>query len=164
MSLLRYACVLVLAVWVGGLAVLGGIAAPALFGELEARDPASGATLAATLFGTVLRRFQHVGWMLGGALVLLLSVRALLGPRPRRLAVRIWTVAAMVGMTLAGALVLAPRIDAIRSSTPGLVKNLPDGDARKTEFGRLHGASTIFMLLTLAAGAGLLWFEMKDTP
>lgn len=164
MSLLRYACVLVLAVWVGGLVVLGGIAAPTLFSVLDAHDPAGGATLAATLFGAVFRRFQHFGWMLGGVLVLLLGVRAALGPRPRRLAVRIWTVAAMVGMSLTGALFLAPRIDEVRNSTPGLVKNLPDGDGRKAEFGRLHGASTILMLLTLAAGAGLLWFEMKDTP
>jgi tellurite resistance protein TehA-like permease len=154
----------VLAVWVGGLVVLGGIAAPTLFGVLEARDPSGGTTLAAVLFGAVFRRFQQIGWMLGGALILLLIVRAALGPRPRRLAVRIWTVAAMVGMSLAGALYLAPRIDAIRSATPGLVKQLPDGDESKAEFGRLHGTSTILMLLTLAAGAGLLWLEMKDAP
>ena len=39
---------------------------------------------------------------------------------------------------------------------------LPDGDASKTEFGRLHGASTTLMMLTLVAGAGLVWMEMKD--
>ena len=101
--------------------------------------------------------------MLGGALVLLLAARAALGPRPRRLGVRMWTVAAMVAMSLVGALFLAPRIDAIRSSTSGAVTHLPDGDGRKAEFGRLHGASSILMLLTLAAGAGLMWVEMKDT-
>ena len=164
MSLLHFACVLVLAVWVGGLAVLGGLVAPTLFSVLEARDPAAGATLAAILFGAVFRRFQHFGWMLGSALVALLVLRAALGPRPRRLSIRIWAVAAMIAMNLVGALVLAPRIEAIRSSTPGIVRDLPDGDGRKAEFGRLHGASTIMMLLTLAAGASLLWFEIKDTP
>ena len=61
-----------------------------------------------------------------------------------------------------GGLVIAPRIEAIRSAVNGPVAGLPDGDARKTEFGRLHGLSSALMLVTLLAGVGLMWTEMKD--
>lgn len=164
MSLLRFACLLILALWVGGLAVLGGVAAPTLFAVLETRDPSGGAGLAGLLFGAIFRRFQHLSWILGGVLVLLLGARALLGPRPRRLGVRLWTLVVMLAMSLTSAFVLAPRIDEIRAETNGAVSALPDGDPRKTEFGRLHGAANVLMLVTLVAGLGLMWAEMKDTP
>lgn len=162
MSLLRLASVLTLAAWIGGLAVLGGVAAPTIFSVLEAHDPAGGRTLAGLVFGAVFERFQHLSWGLGVLLLLLLGARAALGPRPRRLAVRLWTVTAMLAMSLGTGLVLAPRIDAIRERTPGTVAALPDTDPAKIEFGRLHGLSNALMLLTLTAGVGLFWVEMKD--
>jgi Domain of unknown function (DUF4149) len=163
MSLLRFACLLVLALWVGGLAALGSVAAPTLFAVLEARDPTGGAGLAGLLFGAILRRFDQASWMLGGVLIILLGIRAALGPRPRRLGVRLWTVAAMLAMSLTSALVLSPRIEAIRHDAGGSVRSLPDGDTRKASFGRLHGASTGLFVLTLIAGIGLFWIEMRDS-
>lgn len=162
MSLLRLASVLTLATWIGGLAVLGGVAAPTIFSVLEAHDPVAGRTLAGLVFGSVFERFQHVSWGLGVLLLLLLGARAALGPRPRRLAIRLWTVTAMLAMSLAAGLVLAPRIDAIRERTPGTVAGLPDTDPDKITFGRLHGLSNGLVLLTLVAGVGLFWVEMKD--
>ena len=162
MSLLRLASVLALAAWIGGLAVLGGVAAPTIFGVLEAHDPVAGRALGGLVFGAVFERFQHVSWGLGALLLLLLATRAALGPRPRRLAVRMLTVTAMLAMSLATGLVIAPRIDAIRERTPGTVAALPDTDASKIEFGRLHGLSNALMLLTVGAGIGLFWVEMKD--
>jgi hypothetical protein len=162
MSLLRLASVLILAAWTGGLAVLGGVAAPTIFSALEAHDPVAGRTLAGLVFGAVFERFQHLSWGLGAVLLLLLGARAALGPRPRRLAVRLWTVTAMLAMSLGTGLVLAPRIDAIRERTPGTVASLPDTDPAKIEFGRLHGLSNALMLVTLVAGIGLFWVEMKD--
>jgi len=163
MAILRVASLVVVAIWVGGLAVLGFVAAPMIFSTLEASDPASGRVLAGQVFGAVFERFQHWTWALGGLLVALLVARALLGPRPRRLALRVWTVAGMVALSLTTALLIGPRIDQIRRETNGSVSALPDSDARKTEFGRLHGLSTAFMFCTLAAGVGLLWAETKDT-
>ena len=163
MSLLRFACLLALALWVGGLAVLGSVAAPTLFSVLEARDPSGGANLAALLFGAILRRFDVASWLLAGVLVVLLGIRAALGPRPRRLGVRLWTIAFMLAMSLTSAMVVSPRIDAIRAETGGSVRALPEGDARRISFGRLHGASTGLLLMTLIAGVGLMWVEMRDS-
>jgi Domain of unknown function (DUF4149) len=162
MSLLRFAALVLLALWIGGLAVLGGVGAPVIFSVLEAHDPTAGRTLAGLVFGAVFDRFQHVAWIVGALLLIVLGVRAALGPRPRRLAWRVWTVVAMLAMSVVTSLVLAPRIDRIRESVTGTVAALPDTDARKVEFGRLHGASTGLMLVTLLAGLGLMWAEVRD--
>jgi len=162
MALLRVASLIVVALWIGGLTVLGFIAAPEIFATLEAADPSSGRVLAGQVFGAVFSRFQHWAWVLGGLLIALLITRALLGPRPQRLALRVWTVSGMVALSLVTALVISPRIDTIRNSTSGAVAALPEGDARKVEFGRLHGISNVFMIFTLLGGIGLLWAEMKD--
>jgi uncharacterized membrane protein len=162
MAVLRYLSVLVLALWIGGLVALGALAAPQIFAVLEAHDPESGRIMGGLVFGAIFTRFQHITWMLGGALVLLYVARAALGPRPRRTAVRLWTTTAMVAVSLVSALVLAPRIDAIRRDTAGAVAALPATDARRVEFGRLHALSTALMALTLFGGLGLLWAELRD--
>jgi Domain of unknown function (DUF4149) len=162
MSLLRFAALVLLAIWIGGLAVLGGIGAPAIFAVLEAHDPVGGRTFAGLLFGVIFDRFQHLAWLLGALLLVVLGARAALGPRPRRFAWRVWTVIVMLAMSLATSLILAPRIQQISDSVTGAVAALPDTDARKIEFGRLHATSTALMVVTLLAGLGLTWAEVKD--
>lgn len=162
MAFLRVASLVVVAIWVGGLAVLGFVAAPEIFAALEAADPERGRLLAGQVFGAVFGRFQYWAWILGALLVALLITRALLGPRPRRLGIRVWTVTGMVTLSVVSALYITPRIDRIRQETRGAVALLPEGDTRKAEFGRLHGLSTALMLVTLVAGVGLLWAETKD--
>jgi hypothetical protein len=163
MAFLRVASLVVVAIWVGGLAALGFVAAPEIFAALEAADPERGRLLAGQVFGAVFARFQFWAWILGALLIVLLITRALLGPRPRRLGIRVWSVAGMVTFSLVTALYITPRIDRIRQETRGAVSALPDGDGRKAEFGRLHGLSTILMLVTIVAGIGLLWAETKDS-
>ncbi len=162
MPFLRYLSVVLLAVWVGGLTAMGIAVAPAIFSTLEAYDPAAGRTLAGIAFGAVFTEFQHVAWIVGLLLLAVLGVRAALGPRPRRFGVRMWTLAAMLGMSLASGLVIAPRIDRIRGSTAGTIAALADTDARKIEFGRLHGLSNGLMVVTIVAGLWLLWADLRD--
>jgi hypothetical protein len=162
MSVLRFMSLLILVLWIGGLAALGLVGAPTIFSVLEAQDPEGGRAMAALVFGAIFRRFHHLSWALGGLLLALLGTRAVLGPRPRRFGLRMWTAVTMLAMSLAAGLWLAPRIDALRAATPGPIARLPDGDASKTEFSRLHGASTALMGFTILAGAGLIWLEMKE--
>ena len=162
MTLLRYAAFLGLAVWVGGLAVLAGLGAPALFDVLATQDPAGGRELAGLLFGTMLERFQYVAWGAAAVLLLSLALRAALGPRPHRTAIRIWTVVAMVAISLFTMFVITPQIDDIRAAVDGAIAALPAADPRRVEFGRWHGLSSGLMLVTIAFGLGLAWAEVRD--
>ena len=163
MTFLRYLALLALALWIGGLVALGAAAAPQLFTVLAAQDPASGRETAGLLFGAMFHRFQHYAWAFAGLLFFSLGLRAALGPRPRRFAWRVWIVAGMLVGSLTTAFYITPRIDAIRQSVHGAVASLPETDSRKADFGRLHGLSSLLMVLTVVAGAGLMWAEMKDS-
>ena len=162
MRLLRFLTLLVLTVWVGGLAVLGAVAAPAIFDVLGGLDPAGGRDTAGLVFGTVFAHFQWLAWALAVLLIGLMGTRAALGPRPRRFAWRMWAIVAMLAMSLTTGLYIAPRIDAIRADVDGPVAALPDADARKAAFGQLHGASNGLMVVTLLAGVWLIWVETRD--
>ena len=94
MLALRFAAVLALVVWIGGLVTLGALAAPAAFEVLGARG-AEGRTLAGTVVGETLRRFNLVTYACAAVVLLSLTVRGVLGPRPRRFALRIGGLALM---------------------------------------------------------------------
>jgi uncharacterized membrane protein len=161
MSALRLVSLLALAVWIGGLLVLGGLVAPAVFNVLQAHDAVNGRVLAGSLFGEILRRFEQWSWCLGAVLLGVLGLRAALTSPPRRIALPAALIVIMLGMTTYAGQVIAPRIDAIRSSVPGAVAALADTDPRRVAFGRLHGLSTILMALTLLGGVIVLWTEAR---
>lgn len=162
MAALRLASILALGVWAGGVIVLGAVAAPEMFRVLELLDPASGRDVAGRLFGSVFGSFQRAAWIAGGVVLASLGLRAALGPRPARLAIRIWTTTAMLAASVATVYVITPAIDAIRIATPVAIASLAPTDPVRVYFGRLHGASTGLALLTVAAGLGLMWAEIRD--
>jgi len=161
-AFLKYLGVVILAVWVGGSIVLAAVAAPSLFASLAVADPIQGRTTAGVVFGAMFHRFQLVSWVLGGLMLALLATRAALGPRPRRLAVRIYTVLAMVLVSVGSELVVARRIEALRRDLPANLAQVSSDDPRRIEFGRWHAVSTGLMGLTVIAGLGLLWAETHD--
>lgn len=67
-----------------------------------------------------LARFQPWTWAIGGSLVALLVVRALLGPRPRRLGVRLVTVLGMLALAVATPRWIAPRTAIIVTIAAGV--------------------------------------------
>jgi hypothetical protein len=162
MPWLRFLSLAALSAWIGGLATLGTTVAPAIFSVLDARDPVNGRELAGTLFGTVLRDFQHVAWICGSLLLVLLATRAMLGPRPARLAMRLTAVLGMLLVSVGTTRIVMPRIERIRGEVRGPIAGLQESDERRREFNRLHGLANGLMALTLLAGAGLLWFEVRD--
>lgn len=159
---LRFLSLIALAIWVGGLVALG-IAAPVIFGTLEAQDPVTGRELAGAAFGAVFAHFQSAAWMCGGLLLALLGIRAAVGPRPQRLALRLWTVLGMLAISIATTAVIIPRINRLRSESTGPIAGLAAHDPRRASFNMLHGLSNGVMLVTLGAGLALLWFEASDT-
>jgi len=159
---MRFISLVLTSLWIGGLLALGYIAAPAAFDVLQAHDPMNGRALAGELFGVILLKAEH--WLIGaGALqVILLNVRAALGPRPRQYKPQLLVLLLMIGATSYSAFVLAPKIDAIRVSANGPIAALADGNPMKTEFGRLHGWSNGLMALTLVGAVSLCWFDRHE--
>jgi hypothetical protein len=155
MTLLRFVAVLALAVWVGGLVTLGALTAPVLFTVLESQDALGGREMAGLLFGSVFREFQFLGWAMGGVLLTSLGLRAALGPRPQRMAIRMWTSVAMLAMSAVTTYVIIP-------GTPGPIAALAAADPVRVEFGRLHGISNVLALITVVGGIGLIWVELRD--
>src|SRR5262245_33542042 len=113
MRWLRYLALVVLCVWIGG--------------------------LAGNLFGAIFRRFELLSCCAAVILLATLVIRAALGPRPRRLGVRVWIGLILLGLNVADLVIKTPRFDASR-----------------------HELSTALMSITIVAGLGLLWFEAHD--
>ena len=162
MLALRYAALLALVVWVGGLIALGAVAAPATFDVVAARQLPDGRLLAGAIFGEILRRFHHVAYVCGVVVPLSLSARAVLGPRPRRFALRVGLAVAMLAAVGYSGLVVSPRIARLQQTIGIAPSSLPEGDPRRVEFGRLHGLSSGVLLLPVLGGLLLLFYELRD--
>ena len=162
MLLLRYAGLLALTLWVGGLVALGGIAAPSIFDVLAARHVSNDRVLAGALFGEMLRRFHLFSYACGAVLMATLLARGVLGPRPLRFAVRLGIAFLMLGATLYSGLLVSPRIAAAQAAIGVAPSTLPEGDPRRVAFGRLHASSTALLMVPLLGGLFLLFRELKD--
>ena len=162
MFFLRYAAVLALVVWVGGLVALGGIAAPSAFDVMAARQVADGRMLAGALFGEMLRRFTLISYATGGVVLLTLAARRILGPRPHRFAWRAGLGALMLATTAYGSMSVGSRIQQLQRDLAVSPSSLPVDDPRRVEFGRLHGLSTALQLVPLLGGLVLLFWEVKE--
>lgn len=138
---------LVAASWLGAGILFAAAVAPAAFAALPTR------TLAGALVGRVLPVVFYWGLAAGIALVLL----ARAGRRGRL--VTAGTVAGLITAVscAVGQLVIAPRIERARAAIPGSVEQLPRDDPRRVAFGRLHGASVLWLgvgMLAAAASVG----------
>ena len=162
MFALRYVALLTLVIWVGGLLALGTIAAPSLFDVLAAKPIPESRMLAGALFGEMLRRFHLVSYGAGALLLGTLILRRVLGPRPRRFGWRAGLATVMLGASAWSGLVVATRIAQLQQEIGVAPSSLPDGDARRGAFGRLHGLSTALQLVPLVGGLMLIYWEIKE--
>ncbi len=162
MLVLRYAALLALVVWLGGLVALGAVAAPALFDVLAAQHVADARMVSGAVFGEILRRFTLVSYAAGGLLLLTLIARAILGPRPHRFAWRLGIAVVMIAASAYADVVVASRIEHLRISIGAAPSTLPEGDPRRVEFGRLHGLSSALQLVPLLGGLALIFWEIRE--
>jgi hypothetical protein len=162
MLALRYVALLALVVWIGGLAVLGAIAAPVAFDVTAARHLPDARLLAGALFGEMLRRFTLVSYGAGVILLLTLFARRILGPRPHRWGIRTAIATVMLLASAYAGVVVASRIETLQHEIGVAPSSLPEGDPRRVEFGRLHGLSTALQLVPLLGGLALIFWEIKE--
>ena len=162
MFALRYAAIVAIAIWAGGMIVLGGVAAPSIFEALAARGVAEHRALGGAIFGEVLRRFHFVTYLCAAVLFVSLLLRAVLGPRPAYFGIRFAIFALMLTATLYSGLVLSRQIDVARVAAGGAPSSLAETDPRRIEFARLHQFSTVLQLLPVIGGLALLFWEARD--
>ena len=160
---LRYVYVLALAVWLGGMVILGAVVAPTTFQVLQASDPATGRLLGGAVFGAVLTRFHFVAYGAGALALLALTAMALLGPRPRGFALRSGIVALMLLVALYSGFVVLTEVDAVQQEIGGLSSSLPAHDARRVRFDELHQLSTQLMMANIIGALVLLYWEARET-
>jgi uncharacterized membrane protein len=160
---LRYVYVLALALWLGGMVVLGAVVAPATFQVLQASVPASGRLLGGAVLGAVLSRFHYVAYGAGTLALVSLAAMALLGPRPRGFALRSAIVALMLLIALYSGFVVLSEVDAIQQEVGALPSSLPASDARRIRFDELHQLSTQLMMVNIIGALALLYWEAKET-
>jgi uncharacterized membrane protein len=162
MLALRYVGVVALTLWIGGLLVLGGIAAPSIFEVLAARQLPGDRVLAGAIFGEVLRRFHLLTYFCGVVLLATLVVRGVLGPRPILFAVRLAIGFAMLIASAYSGLIVSTQIARAQAEIGAAPSSLPETDPRRAAFGRLHAMSTGLELVAVFGGLFLLFRELKD--
>lgn len=162
MLTLRYTGVLALTLWVGGLIVLGAVAAPGVFDAVAARHVAGDRLLAGAIFGEMLRRFHLLSYVCGIVLLGTLVVRGVLGPRPIWFAVRLAIAFIMLAASAYSGLVVSGQIARAQEQIGVAPSSLPERDPRRTAFGRLHALSTGLQFIPLLGGMFLLLRELKD--
>ncbi|HEX6976278.1 MAG TPA: DUF4149 domain-containing protein [Vicinamibacterales bacterium] len=162
MLALRYAGLLALVLWIGGLLVLGAIGAPSIFHVLAQRQVADGRILAGAIFGETLRRFHLLSYACGAVLLVTIIVRAVLGPRPRRFAIRAAIAFLMLAASVYSGVVVSAEIATAQAAIGAAPSSLPESDPRRAQFGRLHATSTGLQLVPVLGGLLLLFWELKD--
>jgi uncharacterized membrane protein len=162
MLALRYAYVLALVVWIGGMIVLGALVAPTTFSVLQAADPANGRALAGELFGTLLTRFHPIAYGCGAVLCVVLILGRILGPRPPAFAARVILVVVMLAVAGYSGRVVLTRVAAIQAQVGTLPSRLPAGDPRRVEFDGLHTLATRLMEFNILAALVLLYWEARE--
>lgn len=172
MSVVRFLHAFALAVWLGGMAVLGAVVAPATFQVLQARDAVSGRVLAAAVFGTILDRFQFVAYACAAVVLMTLAVMARAGKktdaertaRAEGFAVRGVLAAAMLAVALYMGFSLYPEVNRIQAAIGSAVSpsTLEAGDPRRLRFDALHARSTRLMQLNLAGTLILLAWHARS--
>jgi len=133
-----------------------------MFDVLAARQVPDARVLAGAIFGEALGRFHRISYACGAVLILSLAARAILGPRPRRFALRLAITMTMLAASLYSGLVVSRRIERLRRDIGVSPSTLPASDPRRSEFGRLHGMSTTLELVPVLGAVLLLAWELRD--
>jgi hypothetical protein len=162
MFVLRYLYILALGVWLGGMGMAGLIAAPTTFEVLEGWNAVDGRVLAGQVFGRILSKLHLVLYAAGVVMLVTLTIRRLLGPRPVAYGIRAAIIAVMLALALASGFGISPRVEAVQKDVGGSVAALPESDPRRASFYQLHGLSNLLLTATMVGALLLIFWESKE--
>ena len=157
MTAMRYAYVIALVVWLGGMITIAAVVAPATFSALERVEPDVGRTRAATVVGEVLRSY-----LAAAVLLATLAGMKVIGPRPIGFGRRLLIVGTMLAASVAAAVIVDPAIARRRDALGVPVASLAPSDPRRIEFGRLHAVSTALLGIAVVGGLMLCYWETRE--
>ena len=146
--------------WVGGMAALAFIAAPAIFQTAVSREQAG------KTFGLILKRFHPVMYSCGVA-ILIAGLMRWAGVFQHQLyaseITRYAIAALMLCFALYSGLVVSRKLDQLRARMPAGVDHTPKNDPRRVEFNNLHRVSTTLMAFNLLLGFAMtVLFAIED--
>lgn len=133
---------ILLTIWVGGMWAIGYIVTPVLFQMLDK-------SVAGNVAGQLFSIMSYVG--LFSALALIINILVQQGFNKRHW--QLWMLVAMLIIILIGQFGLAPLM--IELKAVGLSAE------NKTQFGRLHGISSVLFLMNSLAGLALVVFGLS---
>jgi hypothetical protein len=161
MRALRWLYLVALAIWLGGLVVLGATVAPGLFDALAPTGVVQGRQAAGEAFGVILDRFHLVSYGAAATLVVTLVAMGLLGPRPRPWAPRLVLLLAMAAATLVVHVPVGRTMTRLQREAGGTPRQFDAQDPRRVEFEWLHRLSTALLLFNVGGGLVLLAWETR---
>ncbi len=126
-----------LTLWVGGLWITGYLVVPTLFALLDDRQ------VAGLLAGRIFQTMNYVG--LGVGTCLLLSVLIRSGEQKLR-TWRAWVLITMLLIITVAAFIIQPMMQELKT------QGLAEGSVQATQFGRLHGVSSVLFLINSVLG------------
>jgi len=138
-----------LGLWVGGMATLAFIVAPAVFRTAPR-------AVAGTIFGSILRSFGVLQIVLGFfALAAVVVLHATGSIRPRTGTLRLGVLLLMLLLVCGSQFFIGPAIERERASVPNF-DSIPSGVPARVAFDALHRWSVRVAGMTLLLGTGLL--------
>jgi hypothetical protein len=155
LTFLRFLKVLSLALWIGSIFFFASVVAPALFSILPSRTAAG---------LVVSRSLANLHWIgLVCALVFLLATLLLAliegGPTPFHRSDLL--IVLMMAITLATHFGVERRMNHLKEDM-GIIETIPQTDARRVEFNRLHIWSTRLEGSVFVVGFVLMYFVVKE--
>jgi Domain of unknown function (DUF4149) len=162
MLVLRYAYVLALVVWIGGLVTAGAFAAPAIFSVLEAQAGPGGRVLAGAAFGETLRRVLVAGEIAGLVMLVALTALRLLGPKPLSYGIRAVLIVAMLLVTAYTTHIVLPEADSLRREVDAPMASLAPAHPTRARFDHLHTLSTQLVTAVAVAGIVIAAWEARE--
>ena len=154
MSLLRFLMMLSLAIWIGGIVFFAFVLAPTVFSVLPTRN------LAGMVVSRSLGRLHWIGLFSGIAYLVFSLLLARLSGSFQAFAPRHLLVLLMIALVLIAQFGIAGKMNQLRLDM-GVIDNVPQDDARRVEFNRLHVWSTRAEGTILILGLAVLFLTMR---
>lgn len=155
MLILRFFKILALALWTGAIFFFAAVVAPVVFSVLPSRD------MAGAIVGRSLASMHWMAFVCGLIFLLCSVLMALIEGGPTPFHRRDLLLLLMLAITAATHFGVERRMNSLKAEM-GVIDVVPQDDARRVEFNRLHKWSTKLEGSVLLFGIALLFLEIRE--